>query len=92
MGKNSSVKNDLKKEKFVVAPWTNGLASDTEIKQRRDRATEFEEIGINIYSVDREGEHENPYRAEAVMLITQGKPVPNELKGKIKEYDMQHKQ
>lgn len=85
------VKNNVTKNKVVVAPWTNTVASDTEIKKRRIRATKLKEIGVDVYSVDGASEHENPYRAEAVMLITNDKEVPKELKEKIKKYDTEHK-
>ena len=88
----SPVRCGVVKKKVVPAPWTNTVASDAEIRKRRDTAVKLKEIGVDVYSVDGLNEHENPYRTEAVMLITNGKVVTNELKQKIQEYDKQHKQ
>lgn len=65
--------------------------ADTEIKQRKITVLKLKELGVDIYSVDGLDEHENPYRAEAIMLITNGEDVPEELKQKIQEYDAQNK-
>ena len=90
MRKNSSIKVN-KRKKVEIAPWTNTVVSETEIKQRKIKAERLKEIGVDIYSVDDSIEHENPYRAEAVMLVTCGKSVPPELKKKIHEYDHNYK-
>lgn len=79
------------RKKVEIAPWTNTVASEEEIKQRKLRAERLKEIGVDIYSVDDSIEHENPYRAEAVILILRGKSVPPELKKKIHKYDYNYK-
>jgi len=71
----------------IPLPCESGLASEEEIRRRIDEGNKFREIGVDIYSVDNLSEHENPYRAEAIKLITCGKDVPVELKDKIYQYD-----
>lgn len=95
MRKNSSIaKNSIKvnkRKKVEAAPWTNTVVSEAEVRQRKIKAERLKEIGVDIYSVDDSSEHENPYRAEAIMLVTCGKPVSTELKKKIHEYDHNYK-
>lgn len=82
--------NNIKKIEPFIAPGSQEKVTKQEIEKRKKKAELIKEIGESIYSLDSESEHENPYRAEALILITQGKEVPTSLKEKIKKYDQMY--
>lgn len=86
--KNNTVKNNNKPSPFI-APGAKAMASREEIVKKLNRIEKAKEIGQDITKVDIEdNEIENPYRVEALMYIINDQDVPQELKEKIKQFDL----
>lgn len=77
-----------KELKPFIAPDCREI-SDEEKKRNTLIERRAAEIGIyfNVFDGDNFTEHENPYRAKALVYIMKEMEVPEELKNKIKEYD-----
>jgi hypothetical protein len=69
-----------------IAPYSDIPATTDEIKKRKKQRQEAEKIGASITKVT-DDEIENPYRVKALVLISQNKPVPKELKEQIIQFD-----
>lgn len=87
------IKREAKKSKKEVnvgfyAPGSNVPVTNEEIEKRKRRVARAEAIGSSITKVTTGAEHENPYRAEAMLYILRDEDVPQELLDKIKEYDL----
>lgn len=70
------------------APGSDIPVTEEEIKRRKRREARIEAIGGSMTRVTSGMEHENPYRAEAMIYILKDEDVPQELLDKIKEYDL----
>lgn len=89
--KKQNVEEKVKKKAApFIAPGSLEKVTEQELNRRQQFAKKAKEVGIDIYSVDDEHEHENPYRAEALYLLTVGKEVPQRLKEQIKKYDKEY--
>ncbi len=89
MIKNIDIKN--KKPEPFIAPGAKELASKEEIEKRLRRIKRAKEIGQDLTRVDSENcETENPYRVQALLYIMKDQEVPQDLKEKIKEFDVKY--
>lgn len=70
--------------KPIITPDSKPLTQE-EIEKRKRLEKRSKEIGWE--SKFNHSEHENPYRAEAMLYILKDMDVPKELKGKIKAED-----
>lgn len=69
-----------------IAPDSQMMTTQTEVSKRKQKAEMLKKIGENP-SLITEGEIENPYRVKAMVLIQQGKEIPDELLAQIEQYD-----
>ena len=84
--------NTVSKPQPFIAPGSEKKVTQEEINKRRIKFERLEKIGEKhtvITGNDGEGETENPYRIQAMILINQDKDVPEELLKQIEEYDKQ---
>lgn len=79
----------MKNLKPVIASDSQPLTQE-EINKRKRLEKRSEEIGWEP-RFDSNSEHENPYRAEAMLYILKDMDVPKDLKEKIKTEDQQYK-
>lgn len=85
--------NTIKKELNIpfYAAGSREPITQEEIDRRKRRIERAKQIGSSITTFDGCGEHENPYRAEAMMkYVMQDKDVPAELIKRIREYDIEY--
>ena len=75
--------------KPFIAPGSDVKPTEEELKKRQKKYNILERIGVKTTLVrgDVDPELANPYRIEAMLLISQDKDVPEELIKKIEEYD-----
>lgn len=89
MMKNTNIQN--KKPKPFIAPGAKESASKEEIEKRLKRVQRAKEIGQDITRVDSINcETENPYRVQALLYIMNDQEVPQDLREKIKEFDIKY--
>lgn len=74
----------------VIAPGSLTPPTIDELRRRERLEARSAELGL-IAKFDGEFEHENPYRAEAMLYIIKDMDVPEELKQKIKLEDEAYK-
>ena len=60
------------------------------IEQRKIIAQRAAELNISLLSLDDNKTYENPYKVEALIYLEKFKEVPDELKAKIKEFELKH--
>ena len=63
---------------------------DNIIEQHKITAQRAAELNISLLSLDDNKEYENPYKIEALIYLENFKEVPDELKAKIKEFELKH--
>lgn len=86
--KKNTVVNNQKPAPFI-APGAKELATKEEIEKRLKRIKKAKEIGQDLTRVDFEkSEIENPYRVQALLYIMNDQEVPQDLKERIKEFDI----
>lgn len=87
------MKNDskvlLQKPKPFIAPGSQIPVTSKDIEKRKRKIERLEQIGERPTRVTEE-EFENPYKLEAIALITEDKEVPEELLKKIEEFEKAH--
>ena len=66
-------------------------ASEQEIKERQTFTEKAKALGIDIHSIDDSSEWENPYRAQALYLLTAGKGVPADVIKEMHKLDKQYR-
>lgn len=74
----------IKKPKVRIEKGQSVLASQDEINENFRRAKALEELGISTSNFDGDDGSEDSDILEAIILVNQGKDIPNELKEKIK--------
>jgi hypothetical protein len=74
----------IKKPKVRIEKGQSVLASQDEINENLRRAKALEELGISTSNFDGDDGSEDSDILEAIILVNQGKDIPNELKEKIK--------
>lgn len=83
--------NNISKPQPFIAPGSEKKLTEEELKKRQVKFERLEKIGENHTVVKgddyEEGETENPYRIQAMIMINQDKDVPEELIKQIEEYD-----
>ena len=87
MKKNADIL--LEKPKPFIAPDSQIPVTSQEIERRKRRLERLKEIGERPTRVTEE-EFVNPYKLEAIALISEDKEVPKELIKKIEEFENTH--
>jgi hypothetical protein len=82
--KFEKISRTIKKPKIRAEKDHSVLASQDEINENLRRAKALEELGISTSNFDGDDGSEDSDILEAMILINQGKDIPNELKEKIK--------
>jgi hypothetical protein len=83
--KFETLSSTIKKPEIRAEQRQSVLASQDEINENFRRARALEELGISTSNFDGDDGSEDSDILEAMILINQGKDIPDELKEKLEE-------
>ena len=84
--------NFIKPQPYI-APYSDVPLTKEDLDKRQRKYYRLKKIGVNptvIVDDSEDGEIENPYRIEAMILINRDEEVSDELLKKIQQYDKEH--
>jgi len=84
--KKKEQRNLIEKPKPYIAHGSQKIVTEEDITKRKIRMERAEQLGESFTRVTEE-ECVNPYKIQALALIAEDKPVPEELVKKIQEFE-----